>query len=283
MKELSREINIKAETDQGKRFEFGKNWQRFLLRLNEERIFEAENSLKMMLKVEDFKGLSFLDIGCGSGLFSLAAMRLGAKQVLSFDYDSQSVACAQQLKQRFFPDNDSWKIKQGSVLDDELMKTLGEWDIVYSWGVLHHTGNMWKGLTNTLLTVKNEGKLFIAIYNDQGYVSRLWAAVKKTYNQFPVGLKFLVIVPSFIRLWGPTLVRDLFTGKPLQSWKRYVLKRGMSPWDDVIDWVGGYPFEVAKPEEIFRFCHNQGFQLFEMITTDHSGNNEFVFVRSNPI
>ncbi|MHC1783315.1 MAG: class I SAM-dependent methyltransferase [Anaerolineaceae bacterium] len=267
--------------EQSDRFEFGKNWQRFLLRLNEERILEAESSLMKMLQVNTLKGLTFLDIGCGSGLFSLAAMRLGAEKVLSFDYDPQCVACTHDLKQKYFPGNDSWKMMQGSVLDDDLIKSLGQWDIVYCRGVLHHTGRMWKGLSNTMLAVRNQGKLFIAIYNDQGNISRIWAWIKKTYNQMPSSLRFLILIPSFVRLWGPTLIKDLFKGRPLKSWRNYIQKRGMSPWDDVIDWVGGYPYEVAKSEEIFRYCHKQGFQLIELITTDHSGCNEFVFVRKN--
>ncbi len=144
-------------SDSEQRFAFGKNWQRFLLRLSEDRIIEAENSLKSMLQIESFSRLSFLDIGCGSGLFSLAAMRLGAERVLSFDYDPQSVACTQSLKDRFFQGNDRWEIMQGNVLEESFMKGLGEWDICYSWGVLHHTGDMWKGMEIALARVKPAG------------------------------------------------------------------------------------------------------------------------------
>jgi 2-polyprenyl-6-hydroxyphenyl methylase/3-demethylubiquinone-9 3-methyltransferase len=82
-----------AEIKQGKRFRFGKNWSSFLKTINEERIIEAENSLKKMLGINDLKDKDFLDIGSDSGLFSLAAMRLGARRVYSFDYDPDSVAC----------------------------------------------------------------------------------------------------------------------------------------------------------------------------------------------
>lgn len=266
-------------TDSKKRFAFGKNWQRFLLRLNEERIIEAENSLMNMLHIESLSGLSFIDIGCGSGLFSLAAIRLGAERVLSLDYDPQSVACTQSLKDRFFPGNDRWEIMQGNALDEHFMEQLGLWDICYSWGVLHHTGDMWKGMENALARVKPGGIFFTMIYNDQGFMSRVWKQVKLLYNYLPSPLKFLVVLPSFVRLWGPTLIKDLVKGNPFLSWKNYIKKRGMSPWDDVIDWVGGYPFQVAKPEEVFRFCRDRGFQLTELITTRNSAGNEFVFIR----
>ncbi len=78
------------------RFEFGANWNRFLAVLNDERIAQAEESLKRMLEVDNLQGKSFLDIGSGSGLFSLAARRLGAR-VYSFDYDPKSVACTREL------------------------------------------------------------------------------------------------------------------------------------------------------------------------------------------
>jgi 2-polyprenyl-6-hydroxyphenyl methylase/3-demethylubiquinone-9 3-methyltransferase len=120
-----------TEITEGKRFEFGKNWSRFLSRLNEERIVRAENSLKMMLEAEDLRGRSFLDIGCGSGLFSLAARRLGA-HVRSFDYDPQSAACTRELKRRYFPEDAGWVIDEGSILDRKYVQSLGRFDIVYS-------------------------------------------------------------------------------------------------------------------------------------------------------
>src|SRR4051812_49312550 len=133
-----------------------------------------------MLGVTTLAGQRFLDVGSGSGLFSLAARRLGAS-VHSFDYDPQSVACTAQLKKRFFATDGSWKVERGSALDPVYLKSLGEFDIVYSWGVLHHTGQMWKALDLVGGPVKKGGKLFIALYNDQGWRSRFWWRVKKTY------------------------------------------------------------------------------------------------------
>src|SRR5438105_15936615 len=127
------------EITRGRRFEFGKNWSRFLDVLDDERIREAEESLKKMLEVESLAGKSFLDIGSGSGLFSLAARRLGAR-VHSFDYDPQSVPCAAELKRRYFTDDAAWTIEEGSALDEQYVRALGTFDVVYSWGVLHQTG-----------------------------------------------------------------------------------------------------------------------------------------------
>ena len=100
-----------AEIESGERFEFGKNWKAFLKKLNKERIEHAENSLKIMLGVKNLVGKTFVDVGSGSGLFSLAAKNLGAS-VISFDYDKSSVWCTRELKSRFYKTSNDWKIIQ---------------------------------------------------------------------------------------------------------------------------------------------------------------------------
>lgn len=261
------------------RFGFGRNWQRFLELLDEPRIVMAERSLLQMLELDDLTGKRFLDIGCGSGLFSLAARRLGA-EVLSFDYDPLSVACAKNLRERFFPEDECWRVESGSVLDDGYMESLGHWDVVYSWGVLHHTGDLFGALQNATARVGDTGILFIALYNDQGRASTRWLKVKQWYNRLPSGLRWLVMAPAVVRLWGPTTIRDLLRGRPFATWKQYgESSRGMSPWRDVIDWVGGLPFEVARPEQVFEFLRGRGFSLRRMVTCGGGhGCNEFVLV-----
>ena len=192
-----------AEVAQGQRFEFGKNWTWFLATLTDAKIEQAVQSLQDMLEVADLKGARFLDIGSGSGLFSLAARRLGAR-VHSLDYDPHSVACTRELRRRYFPEDPEWIVESGSALDEAYIRSLGEFDVVYSWGVLHHTGQMWAALANAAIPVADGGKLFIAIYNDQGTPSRRWTKVKRTYNALPKPLRFLVVWPSFWTLyWRP--------------------------------------------------------------------------------
>lgn len=273
-----------TEVSRGERFEFGANWARFLEVLNDERISQAETSLREMLVVSDLKGKTFLDVGCGSGLYSLAARKLGAT-VHSFDFDPMSVACTAELKRRYYPSDVNWIIEQGSALDKNYLQDIGQWDIVYSWGVLHHTGAMWQALDNVVSSVRGGGRLFIAIYNDQGGWSRRWRMIKKSYNKLPKFLRLpfaaIIMAPRELKL----LIVASLNGRPfgyfynIFNYSKQSL-RGMNYWHDLIDWIGGYPFEVAKPEEIFSFCRDRGFCLDNMQTCAGGlGCNQFVFTR----
>lgn len=259
------------------RFKFGENWASFLENFDEQRLEQAKRSLTESLGQSTLSGLRFVDVGAGSGLFSLAASQLGA-EVVSFDFDPEAVECVRNL--RAMHPGGSWEISEGSVLDEAFLRSLGTFDIVYSWGVLHHTGQMWRAIENLKLLMKDEVKVLIAIYNDQGPTSDVWAQVKRAYNKLPKGSKWMVTLPAAVRLWGPTLVKDTLRGAPAKSWREYSQDRGMSPWHDVLDWVGGYPFEVAQPEAVFNFFHQKGFQLEKIKTCGGGlGCNEYVFSR----
>ena len=265
------------EVRKGERFEFGANWSRFLSVLDNERIEQARLSLSNMLGVQDLSGKTFIDVGSGSGLFSLVARTLGAK-VHSFDYDPQSVACATELRRRYFPDDPNWVVEEGSVLDNGYLASLGQFDIVYSWGVLHHTGQMWQALANVAPLAKYDGKLFIAIYNDQGLKSNLWKWVKKVYCSGLLGRALMksCFYPYFVL--GRAVADLLKWRNPFTSYGKYKKSRGMSVTHDWVDWLGGYPFEVAMPENIFDFFHARGFILEKLKTcAGKMGCNEFVF------
>jgi 2-polyprenyl-3-methyl-5-hydroxy-6-metoxy-1,4-benzoquinol methylase len=267
--------SFEAQVSQGRRFEFGKNWRSFLSVLTDHRIKVAQNSLRDMLGVENLKGKRFLDIGSGSGLFSLAARNLGAS-VHSFDFDPSSVACAQELRARYRPGDPRWVIQHGSVLDEAFLKALGSFDIVYSWGVLHHTGDMWTAIANAASLVRKDGTLMIAIYNDVGAQSLIYRKVKSAYCSGPLGRALVcgVFIPYF---FFRTLVSCVVKKRNAFNFEG---KRGMSVLHDWIDWLGGFPYEFASVRAIFLFLQDRGFTLKNIKTTNSLGNNQFVFARA---
>jgi SAM-dependent methyltransferase len=267
------------EIEKGERFAFGDNWTRFLSVLNDDRVEEAKSSLRRMLNVETLAGKTFLDVGSGSGLFSLAARMLGAR-VHSFDFDPQSVACTAELNRRYFPGDDAWVVESGSVLDADYLSRLGQFDVVYSWGVLHHTGRMWEALDNVVPLVKRGGQLFIAIYNKQRLFSSYWAFVKRTYNRSsPVTRRLLGY--GYLGFFAVGLFSaDVLRGRNPRSRYSSTGKRGMSLRYDVVDWIGGWPFEVATPDEISDFAKKHNLVLTELVTCGRKhGCNEYVFER----
>lgn len=228
--------------------------------------------------VDDLEGKTFLDIGSGSGLSSLSAYNLGAK-VISFDYDEFSVEATKYTKKMFANNDENWIVKKGDVLDEEYMTKLGKYDVVYSWGVLHHTGNMYKALDNASKCVKDDGILVVAIYNTQ-LLTPIWKKIKLFYVSSPVLVKKLMSYIYTLYFAIGLCILDIGRGK--NPFKRYSDPlRGMSLYTDVVDWIGGYPFETAKPEEIFIFYKDRGFVLENMVTVGGKmGCNEFVFKKN---
>ena len=259
----------KSEADiEKERFQFGENWSKYLRHLEPDRILEAEKSLLEMFELQEFNNQSFLDAGCGSGLFSLAARNLGAR-VFSFDSDGGSVRCAEKLKDRFYGNDEKWQIELGSVLNHRFLKEIGKYDLVYCWGVLHHTGAMFEGLQQIVLTVKPQGKIFISIYNNQGVFSRYWSLVKRTYVRYPLTRPFFILLHT---------VYPLLPSLAFKKLRKEKVPRGMSAWYDLLDWLGGYPFETSTVSYIFDFFKAKGFQLEKIKTVGGKhGCNEFVF------
>jgi 2-polyprenyl-3-methyl-5-hydroxy-6-metoxy-1,4-benzoquinol methylase len=268
-----------SEMSSGERFGFGKNWRNFLRTVDETRIAVAAGSLKHRLGVETLEGQRFVDVGSGSGLFSLAAHRFGA-DVTSFDYDPASVGCTNEIRDRYAADSANWRVLHGSVLDKAFLEKLGTFDIVYSWGVLHHTGNMWQAIYNVLPMVRPGGTLFIALYNDQGVWSKRWRKIKQIYCSGTLGKIAVssVCIPYFT--FRSALSDMIRLRTPWHTITTYGRDRGMSMWHDAHDWLGGYPFEVAKPEAIILPIQREGFIVTNLVTQYGSvGCVEYVFKR----
>ena len=268
------------------RFGFGRNWKKYLSTLSDADIEIARESLLTMISGADgtvtaktIEGKRFLDVGCGSGLFSLCARSAGCK-VVSFDYDPDSVSCAKELKARYYPDDSDWTVLQGSVLDKEFLTSLNTYDIVYAWGVLHHTGDMWTAMDNVTSLTKNGGTLCLAIYNDCGLRSQVWHGVKRFYN-FNVATKVvtsMVYVPYRIGRMAISSIR-----RRTNLFAAYKRERGMHVVTDLLDWIGGYPYEYAKWKEVVDFFSERRFIASTVTPSDGTGNHQFVFVRSDSV
>jgi SAM-dependent methyltransferase len=268
----------KLEKSEKITFSFGRNWQRFLDRcLNPERERIAIASITDFLEIPDLEGRSFLDVGCGTGLFSLSAYRLGARRIVSIDVDPFSIRCCEELKQRA-GNPGQWAVRTGSILDAQFVAQFDKADIVYAWGSLHHTGDMWRAIRNTSTLVEKDGLLYLSIYNKvtgrKG--SELWLKIKRLYNHSPNAGKRVLETLYFLR-YG-VLSQLVAFRNPWTFYRRYTQGRGMNFWIDIRDWLGGYPYEFAPAGEVFRFCTRElGMRLVNLRTTSTLGVNEFLF------
>jgi SAM-dependent methyltransferase len=269
----------RVEIAVGARFAFGRNWKLYSRGVTEDSIEQAQTSLTNWLSADRLNGSTFLDVGCGSGLLSLAARRLGAT-VHSFDYDPDSVQCTLELRHKWCGEDPAWTAEVGNVLDRSFIERLGVYDIVYSYGVLHHTGDLWRALDNVAIPVKPGGMLWIAVYNDQGWKSHMWWRIKRFYVSGFLGRSLVstVFIPYWIARGGAV---DLLRLKnPMSRYRRRSDRRGMWLITDWLDWLGGYPFEVATPEAVFELYFERGFQLTRLRTVGgRLMNNQWLFLR----
>ena len=261
------------EVKSGERFEFGKNWKNFLNTVSVLEIQNAAKDIKEWLGTESLTGKKILDIGSGSGIHSSVFYKMGAKELLSFDYDNESVEATKKIWQNAgSPDN--WKVIQGSILDKEFLKSLGLFDIVYSWGVLHHTGNMWQAIENSISLVQPGGIFWISIYQKgAGYIKAL--DLKKKYNKSSGFEKKIMIYSRIFKMMAHRILK----GKNSFKWNQKTT-RGMNTYHDLVDWLGGLPYEVATSEEITIFCHSKNLELKKTIPFPEGGCSIYLFTKN---
>jgi SAM-dependent methyltransferase len=262
-------------------FRFGDNWQQYVDRyLDPDRVSTAAQSLTDLIG-EELRGKTFVDVGAGSGLFSLCAHEAGAARVVSLDVDPDSVAACRELRRRA-GDPETWVVVEGSILDDEVVTRLPGAHVVYSWGVLHHTGDMYTAIEHTSRLVRPSGLLAIAIYNratGRFLDSDRWLTIKRRYNHSSRATQRLMEVAHVgYWLWRRLVARQ----NPVRVAREYKRNRGMALRTDLVDWLGGYPYEYASADEIVEFCRGRlGLEPVKVRGNPPSaiGNNEFVFRR----
>jgi 2-polyprenyl-6-hydroxyphenyl methylase/3-demethylubiquinone-9 3-methyltransferase len=268
---------------------FGENWLDYVKGIDEKAVAETRDSLLRYLPEKEWKGKHFIDIGCGSGMFSLGALSLGVGKVTSIDIDEKSIEATKLTKARFGARFEKkWEIIHGSILDDLLAKKLKDsGDIVYAWGSLHHTGNMRKAINNAAAMVKPGGQFILAIYN-RAATSEEWHKIKDRYSKLPNAAKPLIELPYATAATLGYMVKR----KTLDIRK----DRGMDVFHDAIDWMRGYPYEFAGADEMTFLMERAGFKLiktptilphekeqtndfFRVLRAKNVGCNEFVFKR----
>lgn len=253
------------------RFEFGKNWQSYSKNvLSDERIEQARKDFQKLVTGIQLKGRTFLDIGFGQGLSLLIAKEMGAK-VVGIDIDENNIE-ALKVTMEAMDIEDHSEASISSILDDSFMareKEKGGYDIVHSWGVLHHTGDMRNAINNACALVKEDGFFICAIYN-RHWSAPLWKVIKYIFNISPQKIQNL-----YVRLFYPII----YTAKLIVTRKNPLKKeRGMDFYHDVVDWVGGYPYEYASIKEINEMVSNLGFELIKSFPARvPTGCNEYVF------
>lgn len=261
-----------------KPFAFGENWRAYIdTHFGKDALEASKKRLSEFLGTYSVVGKTFIDLGSGSGIHSLSALELGAARVVSVDVDKDAVLCAEDLKSRS-DFKDQWDIHRASLLNREYISQLGQFDVAYCWGVAHHTGDMWRALDNISLCVKKGGVLFVAIYNhvEGRRGSAMWFSIKRFYNRAP---KIVKKIMEWTYISGSFVLLVLRCNNPFKVLRDYKKKRGMAWSIDLVDWLGGYPYEYASVKEMFDFYRVKGFELVNIKTTNYIGCNQFLFVK----
>lgn len=266
-------------------FEFGRNWSGFSELIDESRIAQAVAGLERLAGPGGLAGKTFLDIGCGSGLHSLAALQLGASRVQAVDLDPQSVATARRVLSSYstaYSTGATWEVREQSVFDLDPAR-LGKFDVVYAWGSLHHTGALCEAWRLAAQMVAPDGILIVAVYRKTRFCW-LWKLEKRLYTRAPKWLQSCARA-AFV---GAMRLAFLLTGRNFRAYRENYGHsfRGMDYYRDVHDWMGGYPYESMSPAEADAFRKTLGFVPVRAFVEERmrvgvfgSGNDEYIWQR----
>jgi hypothetical protein len=172
----------------------------------------------------------------------------------------------------------TWRVEPGDILDQGYVGALSSFDVVISWGVLHHTGSLWTALAHAGSLVAPGGMLWIALYHRTPQ-SRRSERMKRLYLGLPGPAKTLMRGAY----GGRKLFKALVKRQPLPALRGSYDRRGMSWRRDIEDWLGGYPYEVSSPGEVLARLRPAGFELRRLEDGVGEGSNDvYLFRRDGP-
>jgi SAM-dependent methyltransferase len=119
------------------------------------------------LSPEDWRGKSFLDVGCGMGRNSFWPMNYGAGEGCAVDIDDRSLANARRNLARF----PAIQVVRSSAYD---LSFADRFDIVFSIGVIHHLADPPLALEKMVRAAKPGGRVLIWVYGREGNRWLVW-------------------------------------------------------------------------------------------------------------
>jgi len=262
-----------------KHFAFGKNWDLYSRQINSSHIESSKKDLISLIQLESLEGMRVLDIGSGSGVHSLSLMLLGCKDLIALDYDANYVSTTNRvLSGKSFKGN--FQVMQADILKHIPGIDGHTFDLVYSWGVLHHTGDMMKGIDRSISYVKPGGLIALALYRKTPFCT-FWRIEKFIYSKSP---EIFQVISQKVYEFFFGLGIKIKTGQTLRDYRlSYFQKRGMDFSRDVHDWLGGYPYESIDPDVLIQYMEQRGFTVLNSNISKKqsgilgSGCDEFLF------
>jgi len=254
-------------------FSFGENWMDYLGSVRPESIEAAASDIAEWLGRDYVRGKTAVDIGCGSGIHSFCLHSMGARRLVSLDIDQASVDATIDFWRRA-GEPGNWVVMRGSVLDEQFTRGLGKFDIVYAWGVLHHTGAMWDAVRAAADLVGPGGRLWMSLYTaGPNYETHL--KLKQRYNASSRLGKKLMVWREIVRI----MKHRRRQGKNPFTWNERCV-RGMNVYHDLVDWLGGLPYEVAHPEEVVSRCAELGLAKVRVSVAGEGACSVYLFTRN---
>ena len=227
---------------------------------------ELEGVIKHLQHIypDGLEGKTVLDGGCGSGMVSVAFATLGA-DVTGVDVTRQCVENGRKNAQRF-------GVECRFIQADLVTLSLDDqFDIIYTWGVLHHTPDAEASFHSLATHLKEDGDIIIAVYL-RTPLSGFWNSIRVFYQRSPSMLKTVTRKTTAALLAGVDMAKRLVGGR-----QRYMM-RGTSNEEIVNDWFGVPHRTFHSYDEVYKWFEDAGlaYELVDPHTGRFKSTSNFV-------